>query len=412
MSVRIVFVNRYFFPDESATSQFTSDVAFDLARAGHDVHVIASRQVYQDPSQRLPAEETIAGVHVHRIWTTHRGRMRVRGLALDYLTFYLSCAWRLWRLIGSDWIVVARTDPPVVSVVAWLIVRWRGATLVTWLADLFPEIATELGLPGGTGRLGQIVRSLRNRSLAAAATNVVLGESMRAYLVREGIPGARIRVVRDWADGCRIRPVPKRQNPLAIDWDLVDRFVVGYSGNMGRAHRFDTIVGAIAAMRQRTDTRFLFIGAGVRHREIVDAVAARGLENVVFRPYQPRESLGYSLAVPDVHLISLNPNLEGFIVPSKFYSAAAAGRPAIYVGDPSGDIAELLTTHHCGIAVREGDVDGLAAAIDRLRDDPALYRTMADNARRLFERAFDQPIALAAWRDVIERIGAREGAAA
>jgi hypothetical protein len=43
--VKIVFLNRYFFPDHSATSQLLSDVAFHLAEAGHEVHVICSRQL-------------------------------------------------------------------------------------------------------------------------------------------------------------------------------------------------------------------------------------------------------------------------------------------------------------------------------------------------------------------------------
>jgi hypothetical protein len=41
---RLIFVNRYFFPDHSATIQILSDLTFHLAAAGHQVHVVASRQ--------------------------------------------------------------------------------------------------------------------------------------------------------------------------------------------------------------------------------------------------------------------------------------------------------------------------------------------------------------------------------
>lgn len=400
----VVFINRFFFPDESATSQFTSDVAFELARRGYEVHVVTSRQAYGDPGRRLPHDENLQGVHIHRIWTSRRGRMSVRGLALDYLTFYLSCAWRLWRTVGPGWIVVARTDPPVVSIVAWLVVRLRGATLVTWLADLFPEIATELSLPGGAGRVGRALRWLRNRSLRSAAANIVLGESVVRYLRSEEIPADRVRVIRDWADGNRIQPRPKAENPLAREWGLVSKFIIGYSGNMGRAHLFDTVVEAMTALRVREDLRFLFIGDGVRKQELTAAVKNRGLHNVVFQPYQPRDRLGDSLAVPDVHLITLNPSLEGFIVPSKFYSAAAAGRPTIYVGDPIGEIPALLTRYNCGITVREGDVQSLVRAIEQFIDDPQLYRTMALNAREGFDREFDRSAAMAAWLQLLDEL--------
>jgi colanic acid biosynthesis glycosyl transferase WcaI len=409
---RIVFVNRFFFPDESATSQFTTDVAFELARDGYDVHVVTSRQVYQDPKRQLPRTETIDGVQVHRIWTSQRGRMHLWGLVLDYVTFYLSCAWHLLWILRRGSIVVARTDPPAVSVPVWIVARLRGAALVTWLADLFPEIATELGLPFGSGSLRELIRWVRNRSLKAAAANIVLADSMRSYITGEGIAPTTVRVIRDWAEGASIQPMPKRENPLAREWNLVDRFVIGYSGNMGRAHRFDAIIDAMTRLRERRDVCFLFIGDGIRKQQIAAAVEARGLENVVFQPYQSRARLGFSLTVPDIHLISLNPALEGFIVPSKFYSAAAAGRPTIYIGDSSGDIPTLVTRNNCGLVVGDGDVDGLTAAIERLIDDRDLYWTLATNARRTFERYFDRPVAMAAWQRLLEELRDSQGVAA
>src|SRR5205085_11924989 len=64
---RLIFVNRYFYPDHSATSQILSDLTFHLAAAGHEVHVLASRQIYDEPDAALPACETINGVKVHRV---------------------------------------------------------------------------------------------------------------------------------------------------------------------------------------------------------------------------------------------------------------------------------------------------------------------------------------------------------
>lgn len=44
MLMKIVFLNRYFYPDHSATSQLLSDLAFHLVSQGREVHVITSRQ--------------------------------------------------------------------------------------------------------------------------------------------------------------------------------------------------------------------------------------------------------------------------------------------------------------------------------------------------------------------------------
>src|SRR5215472_9147385 len=87
---RLFFVNRFFHPDHSATSQMLSDLAFALSRDGEDVVVIASRQLYEHPEARLPARDVIKGVAVHRASTTQFGRARLVGRALDYLSFHLT----------------------------------------------------------------------------------------------------------------------------------------------------------------------------------------------------------------------------------------------------------------------------------------------------------------------------------
>jgi hypothetical protein len=76
--MRVIFVNRFFHPDHSATSQLLSDLAFALAETGAKyglaVSVITSRQLYEDAARQLPAQETIAGVSVLRVPTSRFGR--------------------------------------------------------------------------------------------------------------------------------------------------------------------------------------------------------------------------------------------------------------------------------------------------------------------------------------------------
>src|SRR5256885_7444684 len=65
--MKVIFVNRYFHPDHSATSQMVSDLAFHLASRGWEVGAITSRQRYDDASAQLPARETVRGVAVRRV---------------------------------------------------------------------------------------------------------------------------------------------------------------------------------------------------------------------------------------------------------------------------------------------------------------------------------------------------------
>jgi len=58
----LLFVNRFFHPDHSATSQMLSDLSFHLAERGWRVEVVSSRQRYDDASSKLSPHETVNGV--------------------------------------------------------------------------------------------------------------------------------------------------------------------------------------------------------------------------------------------------------------------------------------------------------------------------------------------------------------
>lgn len=398
---RFIFCNRYFYPDHSATSQMLSDLAFALADDGLEVHVVTSRQRYDDPFAELPGRERVAGVEIHRVSTTRFGRNRLVGRALDYFSFYGTATFALLRLLRPGDVLVAKTDPPLISVPAAWIAKWRKGHLVNWLQDLFPEVAVALGVRGFHGALGQGLVHLRNGSLRRAAVNVVIGVQMYERLRNVGVPEGGIRIIHNWADGERIRPVAPDQNSLRTEWGLQDQFVVGYAGNLGRAHEFDTLLEAATRLNERQNIVFLFIGDGPRRFEVEAAVQARGLVNVRFYPYQCRERLAESLSVPDVHLISLRPELEGFIVPSKFYGVAAAGRPALFVGATDGEIAQLLQKGGCGYAVPTGDAAGLASRIESLAADPKRCEEMGRNGRRFFKRHFNRHFAVGQWREIL-----------
>jgi glycosyltransferase involved in cell wall biosynthesis len=402
---RLIFVNRYFYPDHSATSQILSDLTFHLAAAGHEVHVLASRQIYDEPDAALPACETINGVTVHRVASTRFGRAALPGRALDYLSFYRSVRRRLDKIVRGGDIVIAKTDPPLLSVVLAAIARRRGARLVNWLQDIYPETATVLGVPLIRGPVGAALRALRNRALRGADATVVVGELMARQIEALGVTAARVHVIANWCDDATIRPVALTDNPLREAWQLAGKFVVGYSGNLGRAHDFATVLAAAERLRNEPRIVFLMIGGGKRFEDLVRAVKLRGLErSFQFRTYQDRAMLPYSLGVADVHWLSLHPRLEGLIVPSKFYGIAAAGRPIVMIGDGDGEIARLVRQHRCGIIIAPGDAATLADTLRHWSEAPEALADMGAHARQMLDTQFTKRRALEQWSRLLEQL--------
>lgn len=395
---QLVFLNRFFHPDHSATSQILTDLATGLARNGMNVSVVTSRQLYQDAAASLERRDSVQGVKISRLWGTKFGRSGIAGRAVDYLSFYASVI--LWLLVNvrrGD-TVVCMTDPPLLSVAGYIARKLRGASYVNWLQDLFPDTAQILGVapPRPVLRLLEVAR---DKSIAAARANVVLGERM-AERVHSHVPAGRTIVVHNWALGDEIRPVAAVDNPLRREWNLQDRFVVGYSGNMGRAHEFGAILDAAEALRH-DQIIFVLVGDGAQKPFLESEVRRRNLDNVVFKPYQPRERLSESLSVPDVHLVSLQPELEGCIVPSKFYGIAAAGRATVFIGDPDGEIARIVRKHRCGVTVSSKATASLVSQLRSLSDDRELCNEMGRAARRVYEQDLSFTRALSQWRALL-----------
>ena len=403
---RLIFINRFFFPDHSATSQILSDLAFHLADTGHKVLVVTSKQSYGDAKASLPDYEVIRNVHVHRIFSTRLGR---GGGLLGRTIEYFSFGWSLWRRLAviaqpGD-ILVAKTDPPLVSIVAMAAARRSGLKLVNWLQDVYPELAVKLGVPFIRGFAATGLAALRNRSLRFADAIVVLGDLMGRRIEALGIPQQRIHVIPNWCNDEEIKPLGHSENGLRQSWGLQNKFVVGYSGNLGRAHEFNTVVAAAEQLGANPRIVFLMIGGGTRFGELASTVKVRRLEHLFrFLPYQEQKILRCSLAVPDVHWISLNPEVEGLIVPSKFYGVAAAGKPIIVIAAQDGELARLVQKHACGVVIAPGDANALVGTLLRLSSDPAAVAEMGMQARKMLEAHFTRQKAFERWDRLLDTL--------
>ena len=402
---RLIFINRFFFPDHSATSQILSDLAFHLAGAKREVHVVTSRQIYDAPKSSLPGFEVINDVRVHRVSSTRFGRSSLLGRSIDYLSFYRSVWHCLMEVTRQGDTLVAKTDPPLVSLVAMAAARRKGARLINWLQDLYPELAVQLHVPFMPGPAAAGLAEFRNRSLRSAEATVVVGHLMGQKVQALRIPPARIHVIPNWCNDLEIRPMAQTGNPLHQAWALEGKFVFGYSGNLGRAHEFDTVLAAAELLRNDPRIIFLMIGGGKRFDELAKAVKARALASAFrFIPYQERKTLAHSLGAPDVHWLSLKPELEGLIVPSKFYGIAAAGKPIIVIADKNGELARLVQEHGCGLVIEPGDGAALARALSRLSSEPETIREMGNRARKMLDAHFTRQKAFERWCALLDQL--------
>ena len=400
--LRVCYFNRSYWPDTGATGQLLTELAEDLVSVhGIDVTVVTGYPVKHDGAP-LPSQELRNGVRIIRAGGTTFSPRRFTGRALNYVTYFLSAVAAAVRLPRQD-VTIALTDPPIIGLAA-LAARPRHG-MVFFCQDIFPEVAgllEDFKSPIVNALLERVNRYLCSR----AARIIALGDTMASRLVHgKGADPKKITVIHNWADTEAITPSPKH-NPFAAAHGLDQLFVVLHAGNIGLGQNLDVVIEAAGLVKSRTDIVVLFIGDGNRRAALEEMVKARGLTNVRFLPFQPRDQLRWTYASSDVCLVSLKPGLAGYIVPSKLYPILAAGRPYIAAVESMSEVAALTERHRCGVVVTPGDAAHLADEIIRLADQRAEREAMGARAR-LAAELFGRERQIAAHAQVIEEVAAR-----
>src|SRR5688572_22787255 len=399
--MRVCFFNRSYWPDFGATGQLLTELAEDLvAHHGCEVSVVTGYPMHSRAG--VPDREVRRGVDIIRAAGTTLSPRRFTGRFANYMTYFGSACAAGLRIPPPD-VVVALTDPPIVGLAALLAARRHGARFVFLCQDIFPEVAVLL--EDFHSRGVNTALELVNRFLVRQADAIIaLGDTMKRRLVEgKGALPERVTVIHNWADCSALAPGPK-DNAFARAHGLHDRFVVMHAGNIGLSQNLDVVLEAAARLAAHDGIRFVFVGDGSRRAALEECARARGLHNVMFVPYQPKDEMANSYASADLFLVSLKPGLAGYIVPSKLYSILAAGRPYVAAVEEACEVAEITGRHECGFIVPPSDADALASRIlDVYRNAPLA----AELGRRAREAAlaFDRRRQTAAYAALLRQVG-------
>jgi hypothetical protein len=385
--VRLTLLNQFYAPDISPTAQLAASLAEHRADRGDQVTIVTGRAGYLEGLAPAGVVRTGPGLRIRRVWTPDLGKSSRSRRLLGYLTFSLGSTWQMLRLPRQD-VIVAMTTPPF-AVVAALVHRLlhRRTRVLLWSMDCYPDAAERFGELRAGGAASRALRTVNRWAFRRVEVVIGLDAAMvdlleSQYAAAPGRP--RFVVVPNWE---RLALFPSPNAPVA-PWPgyealgVGDRTVVLYLGNTGVGHRFDTVLDA--AEQLEDEACFVFVGGGERRAALESEVRARGLANVHFRSYVPKDETAAVMAGAHIALITLHDRSLGVMSPSKLHANLAAGLPVLYVGPAGSNVDEAITRFDAGRSLREGDVDGVVQAVRDLRSDAQA----AANARAAFEAAY------------------------
>lgn len=378
--MHILFLSDNFPPESNAPASRLYEHARHWVAQGHEVTVITCAPNFPDGKvfsgyrnawRHVAKLDGIRVVRVKTFITANEGFLR---RTLDYVSFMASASF--FGLFERAPDVVVATSPQFFTALGgWVLSALRARPFVFELRDLWPASIVAVGAM----QKSALIRGLEVLELFLynrAALVVAVTESFRDDLVARGVVPEKIEVVRNGADLSWCQPHP-RDLALAAQFDLKDKFIVGYLGTHGMAHGLGRILDAAEALRDRPDIALFFAGSGAERSNVERWVRERRLSNVRMIPRQPKERVSALWSLCDVALIPLRDSpVFATVIPSKLFEAMGHGVPVL-MSLPEGEATQIVRETGCGVCVPPEDSAAIARAIRELADDRIRLRHLA-----------------------------------
>lgn len=350
-SVNFLFLNQFAPPDPAPTARLSGEVANELLARGHVITFVSDKADYR-------GGKTLLGSRVLR--------ESLSLLRLFVLTVFTNRADA----------IVCLTSPPLVPVVANLArLRHHHAKLIHWAMDLYPEVAVAVGEVRAGSLLHRITSALMTNFYRRCDDIVVLDGAMQE---RIAVHGAESTVLPPWPPAPLLTERKLIPNPGSEAAISKSPFVWLYSGNLGRAHEWKTLLDAQVLLEAaKLPIDLIFQGGGTETAKARQYAEDLGLTRCRWHPYAGEKELLPTLLAADCLLVTQRPETSGCLWPSKLALVRLLERPIVWVGETEGGIAQdLQTDGH--LSFSPGESVALAEAIklllsqkpDRPRPDP------------------------------------------
>ncbi len=401
--VRLSIITQFYPPDYAATGQLIEELADRLRNDGVYVHIFTGQPGYAFQKENAPPIERKDKMLIRRSRTGRLWPRRIRGKAVNGLLFCVRSAFHLLKNCWRGDVLLITTAPPFLPLLGYLAHLCFGLPYVCLLYDLYPDVAVELQVVPVHHWLVRLWNLVNQQIWKNAKGVIVLSPSMKERIVAKCPEVAdKVAVIHSWADPSWIVPIPKQNNWFAQQYDLVEKFTVLYSGNMGRCHDMETIM-EVAKLLEDEPIQFVFIGDGAKRQATKEQIAAMGLKNCLLLPYQDKQNLPHSLTACDLSLVSISPGMEGLVAPSKLYGILAAGRPVGVICEEGSYLCQLIEQAKCGETFNNGDATGLANFIRRLASDTQLAHQMGKAGRCYLKSNFTLEIIAQQYSEVLNQ---------
>ncbi len=299
---------------------------------------------------------------------------------------------RIWTwLVGTlqmFWIVAQKyrkskilsiTNPPLSIFVPWLL----GRKYEVLVYDVYPDALVQYGYLKSGNPFVRVWRKLNKRVFAKAKKVYTLSAGMKS-LLEQYVESDKIEIVPIWTDNDFIRPIPREENLFLKDQNFKDKFIIAYSGNMGKTHPVEVLL-AVAKKLDPARFQVVLVGGGDKFSMIEKALEEEPIPNVQLFSWQPVEKLPHVLSAADVSVVTLDQDASSLSVPSKTFNILSVGNPILAIASPDSELKRLLDHYQCGETFLSDQVDEMVSFIKGLYGNKKRYEELSSNSLKASE---------------------------
>jgi len=271
------------------------------------------------------------------------------------------------------------SNPPI-NVFTFKITKRDYAYLIY---DMYPQFLVKNNLIGTSSLLYNYWMRLNKKMFDNAKHIFTLSDGMKANL--KYISGHQeVKVVPVWTNTTFFKDIPREENSFIKNNQLEGKFIVGYSGNLGKTHPVEKIIEIAEFLQNTNDIQFLIIGEGEKKLMLEKIQAQKKLPNLKILDFQATKLFPHVLAAMDIGVVTLEINATDLSVPSKTFDLMSAGKPILTIAGNDSELAAIIATNHIGQNFDENtSIKQIAAYILKLKSNFDLYQEISENSKRI-----------------------------
>jgi len=400
--MKILFLTDNFPPEVNAPATRTYEHCREWVKQGVEVTVITCApnfpqgKVYDGYRNRMFQREEMDGIQVVRVWSYITANEGFLKRTVDYISFGVS-SFFVGLFYDAD--VIVATSPQFFTAMSGRNLAWvKRKHWVMEVRDLWPASIKHVGGMNDSA----VIRYLEweeMRCYRQARGIVTVTDSFVRVITERGIDGGKFAVVKNGANLELFKPREKNGELLAT-LGLEGKFVVGYIGTHGMAHKLDFIVRCANKVRNSA-IHFLFIGDGAEKKNVMELAGSLGCSNVTFLDPVSKDRIAEYLSVTDLALVPLRKtDLFTTVIPSKIFETASMQKPLLLGVD--GEARALVEEYGAGLFFEPENEADFLVKLDRLYTDRIVYQQCQEGGARL-AKAFDRKRQASAMLEHLKR---------